>query len=203
MTQKSDLPLTAFVQASTNRTFVLHPSTAANWAHQWPTERIGDILISESPGSADGSVFAYWLGDKNVYSPSVRKWIQQHLEDHDVVRIYFVQGLPDDVHSSLEGDLADLKAAAAAATHNDYKTDAIAWADAYLSNVGLMSYTDLVAAYSWKPISEAPKDRYILGRDEGLKRPFVMIWNVPGQEFLAAHGMGDEIPTEYMELPSV
>jgi len=139
------------------------------------------------------------LGEKSPYNPSVRAWIQEHLEDHDVVRIYFVPGLPDDVHSSLKQDLVELKAKAAAA---DHKTEAIAWADAYLNNACLPTYTELADALRWKPIDTAPKDRYILGRDPALKRPFVMLWNVPGQRFEASTGFGDETPTEYMDLPA-
>lgn len=146
MTQNTLPPLTAFVQASTNRSFVLRPSVASIWKEEWPTERIGDILVTESPGSINGSVFVYWLGGLSVYSPEVRNWIQEHLEDHDVVRICYVPDLPDDVHSSLKGDLAELKAKAAAGPA-DPKTEAIAWADAYLNNAGLTSYTDLVAAH--------------------------------------------------------
>ena len=107
MTQNTLPPLTAFVQASTNRSFVLRQSVASIWKEQWPTERIGDILVSESPGSIDGSVFIYWLGERSVYSPEVRSWIQEHLEDHDVVRICYVPELPDDAHSSLKADLAE------------------------------------------------------------------------------------------------
>lgn len=199
MTKETILPLTAFVQACTNRTFVLRASRASAWAHQWPTERIGDLLVTETPGSMDGSVFAFWLGEKSPYCPEVRAWIQEHLENHDVVRIYFVPGLPDDVHSSLKQDLVELKAKAAA---TDHKADAVAWADAYLSNVGMPTYSDLLRTHSWKPIADAPKDRYLLGRDPGLKRPFVMIWNVRDQQFEASHGMGDEVPIEYMELPA-
>ena len=147
MTQNTLPPLTTFVQVSTNRSFVLRPSVASIWKEQWPTERIGDILVSEYPGSVDGSVFIYWLGDRNAYSPKVRRWIQEHLEDHDVVRICYVSELPDDVHSSLKGDLAELKAKAAAGP-TDPEAEAIAWADAYLNNVGLASYTDLVQAHS-------------------------------------------------------
>lgn len=199
MSQNTGLPLTAFVQASTKRHLVLRASTAAEWSHQWPTDRIGDILVTETPGSIDGSVFAFWLGEKSPYNPSVRAWIQAHLEDHDVVRIYFVPGLPDEVHSSLKQDLVELKAKAAAA---DHKTEAIAWADAYLNNACLPTYTKLSDALRWKPIETAPKDRYILGRDPHMKRPFVMLWNVPGQRFEALAGFGDETPTQWMDLPT-
>jgi len=140
-------PLTAFVQASTNRAFVLRRSTATIWSQQWPTERIGDILVSESPGSVNGSVFVYWLGNRSVYAADVRQWIQEHLENHDVVRICYVPELPDDAHSSLKADLTELKAKAAAGPA-DPKTEAIAWADAYLNNVGLTSYTELAEAFS-------------------------------------------------------
>lgn len=52
----------------------------------------------------------------------------------------------------------------------------------------------------WQPIKTAPKDRYLLGWDPALKRPFVMIWNVPEQQFVAAGGMGDETPTHWAPL---
>lgn len=65
---------------------------------------------------------------------------------------------------------------------------------------------DQITAYPeplvWQPIETAPKDRRILGFDPHLKRPFVMIWNVPGQCF-AADGTAfeDETPTHWMPLP--
>lgn len=202
MTQHTSLDLPRFAQKGTGRSFQLRPSTAADWAGQWPTDRTGDILVSECPGNESGSVFVFWLGDKTADCPNVKRWIEQHLDDHDVVSIYSVPALPEDAHSSLKGDLAELTAAAASrASGTDFKAEAIAMADAYLNNVCLPTYTELSNALRWKPIHLAPKDRYILGRDPGLKRPFVMIWNVPGQQFEAANGMGDEIPTEYMDLP--
>jgi hypothetical protein len=155
MTQLTLPPLTAFVQASTNRSFVLRRSAASIWRDQWPTERIGDILVSESPGSINGSVFIYWTGGKSIYSADVRRWIQEHLEDHDVARICYVPELPADVHSSLKGDLAELKAKAAA-RDLDPKSEAIAWADAYLNDAGLTTYTDLVNAHRQQPIANAP-----------------------------------------------
>jgi hypothetical protein len=191
-------------QDTTGRTFTLHTATAADWAGQWPTDRIGNLLVSEAPGTADGSVFAFWLGRNTLESPGTLDSIKEHLNDHDVVGARVIFGFPDDAHSSLKSDLAAMKAAATVAPlAADHKAEAIAWADAYLSNAGLITYSDMVKAYSWMPIAEAPKDRYLLGRDAGLKRPFVMIWNVPDQAFVAAEGMGDEIPTEYMELPKV
>jgi len=147
MTHNTLLPLTAFVHSRSNRLLVLQRSNAANLTQQWPMERIGDILVSECPWPLNGSTFVFWLGGRSVYSADVRNWIQKHLENHDVVRIYYIQGLPDDAHSSLKADLAELKAKAAAGP-GDAKTEAIAWADAYLNDVGLTSYTDLLEARS-------------------------------------------------------
>jgi hypothetical protein len=146
MKQNTIPPLAAFVQASTNHSFVLRPSIASLWREHWPTDRVGDILVSEDP-AIHGSVFIYWLGNRSVHSPEVRSWIQEHLENHDVVRICYVPKLPDDVHPSLKGDLAELQAKAAAGPA-DPKTEAIAWADAYLNNVGLTTYTNLLEAHS-------------------------------------------------------
>ncbi len=56
---------------------------------------------------------------------------------------------------------------------------------------------------SWQPIDTAPKDRYILGCEAGMKRPYIMIWNVPDQCFSVSHGMDDETPSHWMELPPV
>lgn len=169
-------PLTAFIQTSTNRSLVLRPSVASIWKEQWPTERIGDILVSECPGSIDGSVFIYWLGDSTVYSPEVRSWIQEHLEDHDVVRICYVPELPDDVHSSLKGDLAELKAKAAAGP-TDRKAVAIAWADAYLNNVGLTSYTDLVKAHSQSSASAGDEATETFAWAAFAENGNVIIWS--------------------------
>jgi hypothetical protein len=47
----------AFLQARTHRTFVRRRSVASVWSEQWPTDRIGAILVSESAGSIDGSGF--------------------------------------------------------------------------------------------------------------------------------------------------
>lgn len=54
----------------------------------------------------------------------------------------------------------------------------------------------------WQPLDTAPKDCYILGYDPHLKRPFVMIWNVPGGRFVATGGLGDETPMLWMPLPA-
>lgn len=42
----------------------------------------------------------------------------------------------------------------------------------------------------WAPIETAPKDCYLLGFDPVLKRPFVMLWNVPDGVFAASGGVG-------------
>ena len=54
---------------------------------------------------------------------------------------------------------------------------------------------------TWKPIATAPKDRYILGFEAGMKRPYVMIWNVYDQQFSVSNGMEDETPTHWMDFP--
>lgn len=56
---------------------------------------------------------------------------------------------------------------------------------------------------NWQPIATAPKDRYCLGFDPQLKRPFVMLWNVPGGVFSASGGGHDEAPTLWAALPPV
>lgn len=110
---ESFVPTTVrLVQAGTNQSFTLHPSTPADWAGQWPTERTVDVLVSEAPGTAMGSLFAYWVGNKTLESPGVLEAIKAHLDDHDVVGIHVIFAFPDDAHSSLKEDLAQLKAAA-------------------------------------------------------------------------------------------
>lgn len=103
------------VQRSTKRVFALTATTADHWAGQWPTKRVGDVLVTEYPGSADGSLFVYWLGDKTTESPGVVEAIEAHLDDHDVVGTRVIFGFPDEVHPSLKRDLKQLKASANAA----------------------------------------------------------------------------------------
>lgn len=201
------------VAASDGRAHAIRLSAPADWSGNWPTDRAGDILVTEYPGTQDGSFFIYWLGDLTFESPKVMEWIQAHVADHDVVGVYVVFGFPEHAHSSLKGDLASLKVRAAARKYGSLivdiqnasgeKREAIAMADAYLNNVLLPTYTELAEALRWRPIATAPKDRYILGRDPGLKRPFVMIWNVREQAFIASPGLDDEQPTEWMDLPEV
>jgi len=54
---------------------------------------------------------------------------------------------------------------------------------------------------TWRPIETAPKDRYILGCETGMKRPYIMIWNIHDQCFSVSHGMDDESPTHWLDLP--
>lgn len=54
---------------------------------------------------------------------------------------------------------------------------------------------------TWQPIETAPKDRYILGCETGMKRPYIMIWNIPDQCFSVSYGMDDETPTHWLDLP--
>lgn len=56
---------------------------------------------------------------------------------------------------------------------------------------------------AWQPIATAPKDRYILGYDPGLKHPLIMIWNVAEGCYAAVFGLGDEAPTHWMPIPAV
>lgn len=53
----------------------------------------------------------------------------------------------------------------------------------------------------WNTIDTAPKDRYILGCEAGMKRPYIMIWNIHDQCFLVSDGMRDETPSHWMDLP--
>lgn len=53
----------------------------------------------------------------------------------------------------------------------------------------------------WKPIASAPKDRYLIGYDPGLKSPIIIIWNVEDGRFDAVFGFGDEEPTHWMPMP--
>jgi len=97
------------VQSTTGRTFQLRHASPTDWAGQWPTDRSGDIFVSETSGSVDGSVFAYWLGDKTLACDGVIPAIQTHMDDHDVVGVSVIFGFPNDAHSSLKADLAELK----------------------------------------------------------------------------------------------
>jgi hypothetical protein len=101
------------VQSSTGRIFSLRTASPGDWAGEWPTDRSGEILISETPGNCDGSVFGYWLGDKTLACEGVIPAIQAHMDDHDVVGVQVIYAFPDDAHSSLKTDLAALKHRAA------------------------------------------------------------------------------------------
>jgi hypothetical protein len=103
------------VQSITGRTFQLHQASPSEWAEEWPTDRSGDVFVSEAPGSVDGSVFAYWLGDKTLSCDGVLPAIQAHMDDHDVIGVRVIFAFPDNAHSPLKTDLADLKERAAAA----------------------------------------------------------------------------------------
>jgi hypothetical protein len=102
------------VQTTTGRAFQLRPATPSDWVGQWPTDRVGDVLISEAPGSCDGSIFAFWLGDLTLKSDGVMSAIQAHIDDHDVVGLRVIFAFPDHAHSSLKTYLAELKQRAAA-----------------------------------------------------------------------------------------
>lgn len=103
------------VQSTTGRTFQLRPSSPREWAGEWPTDRSGDILVSETPGNASGSIFGYWLGDKTLACEGVITSIQAHMDDHDVVGTRVIFGFPEDAHSSLKVDLVRMKQRAAKA----------------------------------------------------------------------------------------
>lgn len=105
------------VQTTTGRSFKLRTTPASDWRGEWPTERIGDVLVTETPGSCDGSIFVYWVGcGLTLDSPGVRESIQHHLDDHDVVGVRVVYALPDQVHSSLKADLLELQERSRAAS---------------------------------------------------------------------------------------
>lgn len=108
-TMQTTTDLAHAVQSTTGLTFKLRPACPREWAGEWPTDRSGDILISEAPGSADGSIFAYWLGDKTLTCDGVLPAIEAHMDDHDVVDVRVIFAFPDDAHLSLKVDLAELK----------------------------------------------------------------------------------------------
>lgn len=101
------------VQSSTDRTFQLRIASPGEWAGEWPTDRSGEILVSETPGNCHGSVFGYWLGEKTLACEGVIPAIQAHIYDHDVVEVQVIYAFPDDAHSSLKNELAALKQRAA------------------------------------------------------------------------------------------
>lgn len=104
------------VQSTTGKVFQLRPSCPSDWAGEWPTDRSGNILVSEAPGTADGSIFGYWLGDRTLACEGVVAAIQAHMDDHDVIGAEVIFAFPDHVHSSLKADLAELKEQAATAS---------------------------------------------------------------------------------------
>lgn len=54
----------------------------------------------------------------------------------------------------------------------------------------------------WQPMGTAPKTGHILGWDPHFKRPFVMMWNIPDNKFLASDSVfKDEEPVAWMPLP--
>jgi len=59
-----------------------------------------------------------------------------------------------------------------------------------------------VNSTEWRPLDTAPKTGHILGWDPHFKRPFVMMWNIPGNKFLASDSVfKDETPVAWMPLP--
>jgi hypothetical protein len=111
--QTTTANLACAIQSKSGRTFRLRPVRPTDWAGQWPTDRSGDVLVSEVPGNIDGSIFAFWLGDKTLDSDGVLPAIQAHIDDHDVVGLRVIFAFPEDAHSSLKADLAELKQRAA------------------------------------------------------------------------------------------
>lgn len=103
------------IQTTTGRSFQIRTASATDWARELPTDRCGDILVSEAPGSTEGSIYAYWLGDKTLNSEGVLPAIEAHIADHDVVGVRVIPAFPEDAHSSLKDDLAELKQRAAKA----------------------------------------------------------------------------------------
>lgn len=103
------LNIDRLVQSSTGRPFQLFNAQPSDWVGQWPTDRSGDVFVSEMPGNCDGSIFGYWLGDKTLTCPGVIPAIQAHMDDHDVVGVHVICDFPDDAHSSLKSDLAKQK----------------------------------------------------------------------------------------------
>lgn len=88
-------------QTCTGQEFLLVEETVEDWIDQIPTEKAEDIFVSEGVGTIDGSVFCYWIGQRNIESPDVLSAIQAHMNNHDVVGIRYVRDLPVRVHSSL------------------------------------------------------------------------------------------------------
>jgi hypothetical protein len=56
---------------------------------------------------------------------------------------------------------------------------------------------------SWKAIETAPKDVSLLGYSAKAKRPFEMIWNIPGGRFVQSPGLDDLTPTHFMHIPEL
>lgn len=112
---QTNTTLAQAVQSTTGRTFQLRPSSPGEWAGEWPTDRSGDIFVSETAGNCSGSIFGYWLGDKTLACEGVIPAIQAHMDDHDVVGTRVIFGFPADAHSSLKADLAEMKQRAAKA----------------------------------------------------------------------------------------
>lgn len=85
----------------TGQEHLLIEEEANDWLEDYPTDKTVDIFVSEGVGTIDGSIFCYWVGDKDIDSPEVLSAIQSHLSDHDVVGVRYIRALPTQVYSSL------------------------------------------------------------------------------------------------------
>lgn len=100
------------IQSASGAILALKTAHESEWAGQWPTDRCGEVLVSEMPGDRDGSIFGYWLGEKSLACDQVLSSIKKHVDNHDAVGLYIIYCFPSDTHPSLRTDLEQLKEAA-------------------------------------------------------------------------------------------
>ena len=88
---------------SRSRSFALSESSADEWKGQIPTFLAGGLLpVSEAVGSVNGSVFAFWIGDRDPASHEIKETMRRFVDDQDVVGVRIIRDLPLDVHSGIK-----------------------------------------------------------------------------------------------------
>ena len=95
-------------QPSTGKELTLRevPVHDPDWRATLPTEMVDHLFVSEMPGTINGSIYGYWIGDKAVDSPDVVRAIQSHVEQHDVVGLRYIRALPETVHPAIASKLS-------------------------------------------------------------------------------------------------
>lgn len=92
------------MQQTTGKEFTLVEARPEDWKDQPPTELMEGMYISEGVGTSNGSIFCYWIGDRDVQDPELLSNIQAHINDHDVVGLRFIRAFPDGLEQKLPPD---------------------------------------------------------------------------------------------------